>query len=110
MFQSSALTEIHIPASVEVICERCFFACRLLRSVTFAPGCQLSRLEKSAFHLSGLTRIHIPASVEVISEQCFFKCYSLRSITFDPNSRLQGRESDLLAGIAVKNRSLCYVC
>jgi hypothetical protein len=109
-FPESGLTSIRIPASVEVICEHCFSKCGSLTSITFEAGCQLSRLERWAFSESGLTSIHIPASIEVICEGCFSSCHSLASVTFDRGSKLQGRESDLLAGFSIKSRSYCWVC
>jgi hypothetical protein len=59
-FSETGLTAVHIPASVEVICEKCFSSCTPLRSVTFAVDCQLSRLEQAAFYETDLTTIHIP--------------------------------------------------
>ena len=62
----SGLREIEIPASVEVLCEGCFWACRSLQRVTFASGSCLKRIEKEAFgKCSGLREIEIPASVEM---------------------------------------------
>ena len=40
---------ITIPASVEVICERCFVSCGSLSRVTFAAGSCLKRIEEEAF-------------------------------------------------------------
>lgn len=43
------LTEIHLPASVEMICEWTFGYCLSLQSVTFASDSKLSRIECGAF-------------------------------------------------------------
>jgi hypothetical protein len=109
-FFSSGLTSIHIPASVEVICENCFESCHLLVSVTFEQDCKLSRLESSAFFSSGLISIHIPVSVEVICRSCFQNCHSLVSVTFDQNCKLRVRDSDLLAGKCLSSRHGCACC
>jgi hypothetical protein len=98
-FSKTGLASIHIPSSVEVICEYCFFECRSLASVRSDSDAKVSRFENRAFYGSGLTSIHIPSSVEVICEDCFFGCESLRSVTRDPGSKLHTTLSGLLAGV-----------
>jgi alkylhydroperoxidase family enzyme len=88
-FHVSGLTAIHIPASVEVLCESCFSNCRSLASVTFESDSKLQRIEEHAFYWSGLTAIHVPASVEVLCKSCFADCESLASVTFELDSKLQ---------------------
>jgi hypothetical protein len=100
-FRESGLTSIHLPASVTVIGESCFYHCGSLVSITFEPGSQLSRVGQEAFRESGLTSIHLPASVSVIRAFCFSDCASLTSITFDPASTFRGSERDLLSGRAL---------
>jgi hypothetical protein len=51
---------IHLPGSLEVICESCFSWCKSLASVTFDANSRLSRLEKAAFYESGLPSIYFP--------------------------------------------------
>jgi predicted DsbA family dithiol-disulfide isomerase len=92
---------IHIPSSVEMICEECFRDCRSLTSVTFEVNSKLSRLERYAFCESGLMSIHIPSSVEVICEGCFSECTSLKSVTFEVDSKLQPTLSSLLSGAKI---------
>jgi hypothetical protein len=41
-FCESGLTSIHLPASVEVICERSFFGCTLLTSISFESRSPIS--------------------------------------------------------------------
>jgi hypothetical protein len=88
-FSLTGLQSIHLPESLEVICEICFADCISLASVTFDANSRLSRLESLAFYKSGLESIHLPGSLEVICESCFFYCKSLTSVTFDSISRLQ---------------------
>jgi hypothetical protein len=88
-FRGTGLTEIVIPASVEVVGEACFEKCRSLSSVTFESGSKLTRIEKQAFRGSGLIEIVIPGSVEFLGDECFRGCIRLNSVTFEPDSRLR---------------------
>jgi hypothetical protein len=63
-FFQTAIRSIQIPASVEVISERCFASCNLLTTVKFEPNSNLACAGPWAFSGSGLTHFHIPASVE----------------------------------------------
>jgi predicted DsbA family dithiol-disulfide isomerase len=92
------LTSIHIPSSIQKICEWCFLECKSLASVTFDSDTKVSRFDDYAFSDSGLTSIHVPSSVEVICEKCFSGCKSLASVTGDPGSKLRPTLSGLLAG------------
>jgi hypothetical protein len=87
-FAESVLTTIEVPASVEVLCESCFYRCESLTSVAFAANSTLRRIDESAFAGSSLTTIEVPASVEVLSNSCFSNCQSLTSVTFELNSKL----------------------
>jgi hypothetical protein len=78
-----------IESRIEVLCERCFFSCESLTSVTFQSNSKLQRIEEFAFQWSGLTTIEVPASVEVLCKSCFSSCKSLTSVTFEMNSKLQ---------------------
>jgi predicted DsbA family dithiol-disulfide isomerase len=84
----AGLTSIHIPSSVEVICEYCFSNCKSFASVIFDSDTKVSRFEGDVFSGSGLTSIHIPSSVEVICEFCFSDCKSLASVTFDSDTKV----------------------
>ena len=69
------ITLITIPASVEVLCERCFVGCKSLSRVTFAAGSCLKRIEKEAFSgCSSLKEIGIPARVEVLCAKALQVC------------------------------------
>jgi hypothetical protein len=48
-FPQSGLTSIHIPASVEVLCERCFSDCESLTSVTFELHSKLREVGVNSF-------------------------------------------------------------
>jgi hypothetical protein len=87
-FSESGLRSIHLPASLEVICESCFSHCKSLESISFAPNSKLSRIEGWAFCASGLLAIHLPAAVLVIYESCFSECKSLGSVIVDGGSKL----------------------
>jgi hypothetical protein len=76
------LVEIILPASIEVLGERCFSEWKSLSLITFESGSRLSRLEMRAFYGTGLVEIILPASVEVLGERYFYGCSSLFSVTF----------------------------
>ena len=73
----SGFKEIQIPASVRIIGESAFEECDNLKSVIFAEGAQLRKIEENAFNKSGLTEVQIPASVRVIGEDAFKECENL---------------------------------
>jgi hypothetical protein len=89
------MTEIIIPASVEVLAEYCFSGCKSLYLVKFEAGSRLSRIEKQAFFRTGLVDMILPVSVEVLGDGCFYGCRSLSSVTFESGSRLRevGRDA-----------------
>ena len=58
------MVEIHIPDSVEGLCQSCFFGCESLLRVTFGESSSLKWIGNDAFRGSGLVEIHIPHSVE----------------------------------------------
>jgi hypothetical protein len=90
------LLEIILPASVEMLGEKCFTWCKPLSSVRFESGSRLSRIENEAFRVTGLVEIILPASVEFLGERCFSECPSLSSVTFESGSRLVGNEREVL--------------
>jgi hypothetical protein len=49
-FSDTGLVEIIVPASVEVLGDKCFFGCSLLSSVTFASRSKLHEVGRYAFH------------------------------------------------------------
>ena len=88
--QSSLLTRIEIPASVETIKVRAFHGCSSLATVTFEQGSQLKTIDEGVFQdCSALTRIEIPASVETIKVRAFHGCSSLATVTFEQGSQLK---------------------
>jgi hypothetical protein len=88
-FETSNVTTITIPSSVEVIGDDCFFGCRSLSEVIFEPGSRLRRIGASAFGGTKISQIVIPASVEVIGEFCFSDCQSLCNTEFEAKSELK---------------------
>jgi hypothetical protein len=48
-FSQSGLTSIHLPASVTLIGEFCFYRCDSLTSITFDPALQLQKIRRKAF-------------------------------------------------------------
>jgi hypothetical protein len=84
LLKFESLKFICIPASVEILCERCFFGCRSLETLTFDTGSKLSYIEGEAFlNCRSLTSIFLPASVESIGSRAFAKCRNLRTLHFE---------------------------
>jgi hypothetical protein len=85
----SALKSLYIPASIEILGEKCFLDCSSLSQIIFEPGSQITVLGSGTFdHCSSLTSICIPANVESIGEGCFRNCTSLVEVSFEPGSKL----------------------
>lgn len=81
-----------IPASVRVICEKCFYKRISLSCVTFARGSRLQRIEKEAFYqCMSLEEAEIPATVEVLGEDCFSGS-GITSVRFPRDSKLKSIE------------------
>ena len=73
----SGFKEIQIPASVRIIGKSAFEECKNLKSVIFAEGTQLRKIEENAFRKSGLTEVQIPTSVRIIGKSAFYNCENL---------------------------------
>ena len=88
-FYGSSAVEIHIPDSVEELCEACFFECTSLSRVTFNESSSLKLIGKEAFCLCHCREIHIPDSVEELGDNCFAYCGRLSLLTFGESSSLK---------------------
>jgi len=84
-FKGSGLTEIIIPASVTSIGEQAFANTLNLRSVRFAQGTNIERIESAAFASSAITSIIIPDGVVTIGASAFQDASELTEVTV-PNS------------------------
>ena len=78
---ATSLTSISIPASVLYIGSNAFANTKKLKSIKFAKGSKLTKIEYSAFFYSGIKSITIPAKVTSIDEYAFYGASSLTSIT-----------------------------
>jgi hypothetical protein len=89
-FEASGIQSIHIPRSVEGICQFYFRFCEQLISITFESDSdpKFSRIERMAFASSGLKWIHFRGELRVIGQLCLFLCRSLVSITCELNGKL----------------------
>ena len=82
-FENTAITSIHIPASVTAIGDRAFMTCSNLTTITFATGSKLEEIGIMAFKQNtSVTSIEIPASVTSIGNNAFANCGILESVTF----------------------------
>jgi hypothetical protein len=71
----ASLESICIPASIEIVGEKCFYECTSLSSFAFEPGSKLNRIGKEAFSgCASLESICIPASVRSLPLGCLHDC------------------------------------
>jgi hypothetical protein len=93
----SGLKSICIPASVEILCAKCFSKCQLLSSLTFEPESKLRQIENLVFFdCRGLTSLYIPVSVESIHGLAFARS-GISMITIDEgNANFQFFEGVLM--------------
>ena len=62
-FSGCALTEIHIPDSVQELCDRCFYRCRYLSRVMFGKASSLKLVGLEVFSECDALDIAIPDGV-----------------------------------------------
>jgi hypothetical protein len=82
------LSEVRIPASVQVICANAFCKCDSLRRVSFEEPSSLTLIDACAFYDTPLHSIGVPDSVERIGDNAFGNCSTLRNVVFRPESKL----------------------
>jgi hypothetical protein len=70
----SSLESICVPASVEVLCEKCFYGLTKLSSVTFESGSKLREIKSRVFcQCCSLKSIFLPAAVSEIDGSTFIE-------------------------------------
>lgn len=74
----SAVKEVVLPTSLEVIGEKAFMRCEELQHITL-PG-NVTTIEDHAFYGSGLTSITLNEGLESIGKEAFQHCKGLKSI------------------------------
>lgn len=74
----SSLTEVILPASLEIIGTRAFENCSSLKSITLHEG--LTTIRSGAFAECGLVNVHLPSTINYIGDYAFQGCRSLESL------------------------------
>lgn len=74
----SSLTEVILPASLEIIGTRAFENCSSLKSITLHEG--LTTIRSGAFAGCGLVKVHLPSTINYIGDYAFQGCRSLESL------------------------------
>lgn len=88
-FEGSSIANILIPASVTSIGNSAFKNARLLSSITFEEGSQLTTIGESAFeYANNLVTINFPASLTYIAYEAFWGARRLTTISFEEGSQL----------------------
>jgi hypothetical protein len=105
-FDCTSLISIQIPASMQIIGEKCFSRCGSLLKILFEAHSRLTRIEKGAFSdCVSIKSLFIPASVAVLCHECFAGCTSLQAVIFARGSNLRQLESQVFWHTSLK--SIC---
>ena len=94
-FDTTALTEISLPDTLEKIDYYAFNSTAALRSVSFGTGADLM-IYGYAFYNSGLQTVTVPANVTYLGEYVFAFCRSLQSITVEEANTAYSSEGGVL--------------
>lgn len=76
----TSLKAVTIPAAVTEIHERAFYGCTSLSKLEFAPGSQISIIDKQAFYGSGLISFESPATLKEIGFNAFEDSKALQTL------------------------------
>ena len=74
--------DVSIPSSVCELCDRCFYGCTSLSTVTFCLPARLERLGAESFCYTSIESFFVPDSVVELCKRCFYECKSLRHVHF----------------------------
>ncbi|MGD9679352.1 MAG: leucine-rich repeat protein, partial [Vulcanibacillus sp.] len=96
-FANTAIEQITIPGSVQLIDDQAFMNCSNLHSVTFLSNQVIQRIGISAFeNCSALQSINLPDALELLAGRAFKNCTSLQNIILP--SGLTAINSDTFMG------------
>ena len=97
-FDGTALTEVKIPSSIEIIDTGAFLACRNLSSVEFLDP-QNSRLEtigENAFMYTAIAECMMPDSVTTLGPAAFSECPNLKEVHISEKAKTVGANCFLI--------------
>jgi hypothetical protein len=97
--RQNGLVSVSIPASVEILGDRCFSGLKDLCEITFEPESKLRKIGRRAFMLTSPEEICIPTAVDISDPSCFALCRKLCRITF-PQNENDSRSLRIPNGIA----------
>jgi len=90
-FYGSAITEMHVPASVVAIDYYAFATCKNLTKVTFAEDNQLRGIYEGAFYACpNLYDITLPDAIVEISDFAFYGCKKIDKLPISNTSTIKG--------------------
>ncbi len=89
-FNSAAITELNVPASLEVIGAFAFQSCKALTTLTFAENSNLTTIKRAAFYSCGITEVNLPDSLITIEDgkgtkEGAFSLNPITKVTFGKN-------------------------
>ena len=79
-FRDTPITEITIPASVDIIQGSAFYGCKKLKTLTIPRS--VVKIAESAFANSGIVELDV-SSVKEFESGCFSGCTSLKALKFN---------------------------
>lgn len=85
--ECSNLTDIQIPSSVLILSERCFNACKQLKTITIPKDSKLRKIAKLAFFHTSIEKLSIPSSTEELVEGFCSGTPSLNAIEVSPDNK-----------------------
>ena len=88
--QCGSLSEITIPASVQIMEELSFYGCGIT-SFLFQENSQLTTIGDSVFGSLSITELSLPANVKTIGNYVFEYCYDLETLNI-PSAEVMGNE------------------
>ena len=91
---SNNLATLNLPASLQQLGSRCFERLEALKTVNFAPGCQLKELPEMCFlNDKRLKTIELPESLERLRNECFENCGSIKWLAIPASVRYIDRSA-----------------
>lgn len=106
----SSLESISLPASLVEIGGYAFISCEKMKTITFAPGSKLKKVEHGAFYYCcNLEELNFPKSLQSLPEGVFNSLIALKSVSVESGNSYYSSKDGVLFN-ADKTTLVCYPC